>query len=778
VPDFAPDRFYLIGTGRKTGLLTDSLNRIEFTFDVSDFIPAGNYQLKIEGPDTLLPPNPLFSITLPVFKQTPDLPQVKVKYADNGRTPMLSINGRTASLTHLFTTDNHLNQTRNLESNQVMQYWLSELQFDWQGPGKYDFSPMDWKITELLQMSPQSYILLQIPVDTFLLRSFDKWTKLYPDETVRDEKGSNMIEVHGRKRAVPSWGSDVWRNEIKTMVTALVSHVRKQPYASQIIGFMPIAGLGAEWMYYGAHDHLYVDYSKPFLNKFQQCMKERYGTLENLNLAWKSKYKTFSEITLPAPAERDADDKYTFIDPENRMKLIDFRSFFSDLVSGIIDELGQCVKTASAGRSLYGTYYGYITYTAVDTWSENGHFALRNLLNSPNVDFLVSLVRYDNRFAGGESGSMTPVNSYILHGKAAVLQSDLRTHRATNRELFGATSNLHESAEVLKRELAWAFVSGAVFEFGYYGKGWIAADSRLMELIGRYQQLEKQYGSDCQIFSDTARQVALIVDDYSVNYILQKSPYHRIGIRELIRQLPHAGTGFDVYLLSDLPRIADRYRCFIFANTYLITLEQMDFIKNKLQKGNRTLIWLHAPGITDGKSWSPERVSELTGIESRIVLESVGAETKISVAAKYLQAGNPAFVRRGKTVELGPRIIPQNAEDLAVTADGKSAVARKKFPEWTSIYAWVPNLSPAVLREVASGAGLTIIDPEITDSVYAAGRVIAVHTADVGGQRNFNVPGAETSKLVELFTQIEYPVKNGICEIKMEPKTTYLFLCR
>jgi len=73
---------------------------------------------------------------------------------------------------------------------------------------------------------------------------------------------------------------------------------------------------------------------------------------------------------------------------------------------------------------------------------------------------------------------------------------------------------------------------------------------------------------------------------------------------------------------------------------------------------------------------------------------------------------------------------------------------------------------------------LTVIDPEMNDSVYASGRVIAVHTADVGGNRRFSVPETGAVKLVELFTQEEYLVRNGICEVNLEPKTTYLFLCR
>jgi hypothetical protein len=627
---------------------------------------------------------------------------------------------------------------------------------------------------ELLQLSPQAYVIAQIPVDSFLLRSMKKWVKMYPDEVVRDATGNHLIEVHGRKMAVPSWGSDIWRNEIKKLVFALVKHVRQQPYASRVIGFMPIAGLGAEWMYYGAHNHLYVDYSRPFRDEFRRWLKRRYGTIRELNARWQSDYKGFNQIALPTPRERDYDDKFTFVDPVKRQRLIHFRRFFSELTAGIIDELGSVVKRASDGRSLCGTYYGYITYTALNTWSENGHFGLEKLLNSPNVDFLVSLVRYDSRYVGGESGSMTPVNSYMLHGKAAVVQSDLRTHRNVSRT-YMATANLHESAAVVKRELAWALVSGAVFEFGYYGKGWIASDPRLMELIGRYQELERNYADEREVFGQSGGQIALIVDDRSVNYTLQKSAYFRLGNRELLRQLAHTGTGFDIYLLSDLPQIADRYRCFIFANTYLLKPQQRDFIKQRLQKEGRTLVWLHTPGITDGYRWLPERIGKLIGIELQARQEAIKPDTKITAVSKYLSPGTAAFVKRRSKALVGPRLIPLEGEVLARTiADDVPAIVRRNHPDWTSVYSWVPNLSAPMLQDIAAEAGLTIINQETRDSTYASGKMIALHT-DQGGRRRLTIPDANAVRLTELFSRREYSIRSGVCELKLAPKSTYLF---
>ncbi len=766
---------YPVGSVSLPDLFPGTINQIEFAMPIFAGIPAGEYRIQLDSPDNLLPTMEPITLRLAKPVQASDLPEVKIHYADNGRTPMLSINGKISSLTHNITPDCHWEQVRNIKANHVQQYWLA-LDFKWKSPGDYDFSQIDRKIMEFLQVSPDAYIVIQIPIDTFLLKSMKPWLDFYPGEVVLNEHGDSLIDVQGIKMKVPSWGSDIWRSEVKTIMTYLVRHVRKQPYASRIIGFMPIAGMGAEWMYYGAHNNLYVDYSTPFRNKFCSWLKQRYGDILNLNQAWKTNYAGFANVVLPSRAERETDANFTFIDPSQRRNLIDLRMFFSELVSDIIDDLGKCVKAASDRRSLYGTYYGYITYTAFPYWSENGHFNLQKILNSPNIDFLVSLIRYENRFVGGESGSMTPVNSFAIHGKAAILQSDLRTHRSPERNLYGTTSNLPDSVAVLKRELAWALVTGTVFEFGYYGFGWIESDTRLMELIGRYQQLEMRFSADRKVFNKTSNQFAIIVDDHSFNYILQKSFYGLIGIHELIRQLPHAGVGFDIYMLSDLPKISEHYRCFIFANTYLISQEQIDFIKRNLQKNNHTLVWLHAPGITDGQQWNPERVADLAGIRMQIVLKSVNAVVKVSDNTTFMKQGDSAFILRNySSIDVGPRLIPSSGKVWARTSDGVPALVCQKFTEWTSVYSWTPNLSSSVLREIASVAGLIIINPNEDDSTYAAGRLIAIHT-NLGGARRLTIPATGVTKLTELFSKSEYSVKDGISEVYLEPKSTYLFV--
>ncbi|MFA6931286.1 MAG: beta-galactosidase, partial [Lentisphaeria bacterium] len=531
--------------------------------------------------------------------------------------------------------------------------------------------------------------------------------------------------------------------------------------------------LGAEWMYYGAHNKLLVDYSRPFTSKFQNWLKMRYQKIENLNPIWKKNYRSFAEISVPSPAERNQVENFSFLNPAEHQNVIDLRLFFSELTSGLIEEFGTVIKEASDGRTLCGTYYGYITYTALDTWSENGHFALQKLLESDSIDFLVSLIRYDNRFVGGESGAMTPVNSFRLHHKAALTQADLRTHRSVKAN-YMATDNLMDSAAVLKRELAWALVSGAVFEFGYYGKGWIASDPRLMELVGKYQFLEQKFAGDKEVFASTSGQIALIVDDASVNYVRQDSPLFRLGNRELIRQLAHAGTGFDTYLLSDLPKIADQYRCFIFSGTYLLSDDQLQYIQQHLQGGGRTLVWMHAPGICDGRKFLPQRVEEATGIRMHIQNLFMKPAATVTATTRFLKPGISASVNRQRHAQIGPRLIPQQGEVLACADDKLPAVVRQVFEEWTSVYSWVANLSPPVLQEIAATAGLTIINDSTDDSTYAAGKMIAIHS-NHGGPRTLYIADSKATQLTELFTGKKYPIEHGQCQLQLPPKSTALF---
>lgn len=505
----------------------------------------------------------------PVFRSTgkgKGLPKCSIRYGKN-RIPLLLVDDRTIPLNHYWGPAKRINpvQIANCAANGIHQYWLG-VSFEWEKEGKYDFSPIDQACRKLLELDPEALILLELPVDSLANPSMEKWCRLNPEELVRDETGNSHIVIHGVRREVPSWSSDRWLNEAKRIMTAAVKHVAQQEYASQIIGFFPVAGLGHEWAFYGSHNKLYLDYSEVFQKQLQRFAPG---------------------ARMPTRTEREA--AKGLLDPKRDYNLISFRKFLSERTAYVIDEIGRAVKDAGKGRPLYGTYYGYTTYTAIEHWNENGHFALHRLLNSSNIDFLVSIVRYDNRGAGQESGAITPVASHWINGKACVIQSDLRTHRAAGRKDW-VIRDLRDSIEVIKREIAWALVSGASFEFGYSGYGWMAGDPRLMQLFGHGQVLSKRLAETAENYCLPG--IAVLADEDALAYIGQNSTLPRKHLREMLRQFAHAGTGYDVFLLSDFSKLEKKgYRCFFFPNSVWLSPSSQKMLTDKFPNGASAIIF-------------------------------------------------------------------------------------------------------------------------------------------------------------------------------------------
>ncbi|MBQ9500540.1 MAG: hypothetical protein IJU70_00140 [Lentisphaeria bacterium] len=483
---------------------------------------------------------PAAAVCAPRYR-TPELPAAKIRYGNNN-IPLLEVDGRTRTLNHLW-SDMSERWIKNVRDAGIHQYWISSGKFGRAQDGKYDWSHLDALCRKVIACDPEALLLVEIPVGTSIYenRAMEKWNEEHPGELVADESGNTKLFIFQDKRRISaaSFASKLWQEEAKRIMRSAVEHVKKSPYAGHVIGFFPMAGLGHEWQYYGAHNRLFVDYSRPFREGFAAYRVRRRGEK--------------CDTAMPDKVEREA--------PEPSEKVRDMRDYFSELVSGILLDLAREVKLASGGRSLFGTYYGYPLYIARPDWNETGGFMLKRLLESPDVDLLVSIFRYDNRQVGRESGTMTVPGSFRLRGKAAVLQADHRTHLAV-RNVFGEPADVNGSIEVVKREIAWCAVLGAGFEFGYFNHGWIAGDPRLIQVVSAGEKLMRQLS--VMPPSSPVKKVALVFDEDEVRRSAQRSKVHFFA-REQLKIIPHGGFAFDLFL-KEKPEVLRNYPLVICMN--------------------------------------------------------------------------------------------------------------------------------------------------------------------------------------------------------------------
>ena len=672
---------------------------------------------------------------------------------------------------------------------------------NWRGDGNYDFagqpgsSPsIDDMLSQLVKADPQAYVLLEVSVDNVEANGLAPWIDKHPEEVARDEAGNATLTPWegwgGQKIRLPSFASKVWLNDTADMLRALVRHIRSGPYADRVIGYQPLSGSTSEWGYWGAttEGKEFLDYSRPFRVAFQDWAKRKYdGNLEMLHQAWHKQFASFDQICIPSKSERMRRDFGGLLDPQRSQYVIDYVQCVSDVTADAIIYLCKAIKDETRGRSLTGTYYGY-TFAFSAPWVQHfaGAFALKKVLDSPYVDFVMSPPRYFDRGIGGASGFFVPAGSVKLHKKLYYCESDIRTYNSSAKinEQMDGLHTLADSVAALEREFASTLVQGCGERWYDFGHGWIAKDAQLTQLIGRLLAIEKECQGVKRATLSGEHSIAVIASERSPSYggLTSMIDY---ALNNAYGCFSRTGVGADFFLFEDLDKIPEDYRCYVIEGALCITDQQRALIAKRLKRNGNVVVWEYAPGITDGRRISLHNVSEITGFkigmqERQLVLKVKidGAKHKI---LKYLRGpttyGDSNGNIAGPVYEapIDPVLYAVDGEALGVLeGTGKTGLAVKKFDNWTSIYSSAGNLPPALLRGIAEYAGLPVVNAFEGDVTYVNDRLVMVHTV-AGGERHLNF-GPKVTKVRELIRKTEWPVTEGHLAVKLDPRSTYLFL--
>lgn len=388
-------------------------------------------------------------------------------------------------------------------------------------------------------------------------------------------------------------------------------------------------------------------------------------------------------------------------DPACSGGVLAYRRFCNELVAQGIRRFARLAKSVIRPGAEVGVFYGYVTDRL--GIAESGHAALREILDAPEIDFLVSPGCYGDRAIGGGSGWQSLSGSERLAGKRHLHECDQRTHTYNSRLSkhvkleFSSWRNIREDVAGIRREAALAIISRAsLWWFDMWG-GFYQEPEQLEAL----RQAKTLY--DRLTAPETVRidRIALIVDSDAACYFDQRSPRQGDFQRHARNMLNRVGAPYDSYMLDDIPRIPgfDRYRLVILANQVEITPAKEKLLEEHLFRDGRTVLSLYAPGLSDGKSLDPARVRRWAGVEY----------------------GTPG---------------------LCVTEAAECRLAYLADPA---------ALTPAMLRDLARQAGVTL-NASREVPVYADSKLLAVHLEE---------PGAVTITLpehsvaaVELFSGV------------------------
>ena len=642
--------------------------------------------------------------------------------------------------------------------------WENMVPACWSGPDHYEYSHLDRQIEQILAADPEALVFPRV-----YLMSPRWWDELHPDQLVTvDDGGGNYVHFYEtNKKRCPSWASSVWRQDTAESFRRYIEHIQAAPYAEHVIGYHIASGTTEEWMYWGGNVQQYGDFSPANLQGFKSWLRKEYhDDLAGLRSAWTDLTVDFKSVTIPNKAERLHTGKLYFRDPAAEMRTVDYLRYMSDMTAETICYFASVMKEATQRQALCGVFYGYINQLANardHRWQNAGHLALRQVLDSPDIDFLCSPSHYSARHLGpgGYSMFMSLTDSVKLHGKTWFDENDYPTCLGQfDNNNWGWTKTIEDTIAVERRELANVLGNAVcMWWFDLTYQQWFS-DPQLLAEIGHHERIAARATGWPR---SSVSEIGVLVDEKSVCYLQMESAYPQQLIVRQLPELGRLGAPFSLYLLDDLDRLSgDEHKLWILLNAFAPTEAQRRLIHARLQRDGRSLLWYYAPGLVRGHSLSAEAMSELTGITLRYEL----GEAPMLVVADGQ--------RYGYETAHGPLCW---ADDPAaevwglLEGSGYAGLVTKAVAGGRAYYSAAPCMPAPLLRKIARQAGVHIYSDR-NDIIYVNRSIIGV-CVDEGGPRTIQL--AAPADVYDLFNDTWLAHNTASFEVDLPSTRTGLY---
>lgn len=586
----------------------------------------------------------------------------------------------------------------------------------WPKPGEEaNFEAEDAACRTVLAANPHALLIPRIPMNPP-----DWWRQANPGEVMQWEDGH-------RAAAVPA--SPQYRHDAAERLAALVEHLEEK-FGEHVAGYHPVGQNTGEWFYEDTWKRPLNGYAPADQREWRVWLKARYGNNAALRGAWNDATVTLETATVPAPAARHAAPTGIFHDPATEQALVDWAEFQQQAMADCVRTLARAARQASSGKKLVLFFYGYLHEfgSVANGPATSGHYALRRILDCPDIDILCSPISYFDRGLGGSAPSMTAAESVALAGKMWLNEDDTHTYLATGTPPGSrdhVTTLEATNAELTRNVAEEALRNFATWWMDLTSTGWFRDR-------GMWQQMSKLSALDealLKIPTPFRPEIAAVVDAPSMWRVaaggqIVTSPC----VSEARASLGRIGAPYGQYLLDDVIAGKVHAKLYVFLNAWSLSAAQ----REKLREATRdsVSVWCYAPGYFDGGRPSLEAMRELTGFH----LKSI---SNVKAWAMPAAAGNQAGLRQpfGLQRAVSPLFAAsgQSEDILFAYPDGSDAVAFRKgdVGKGGSLFIGAPGITSELLRFAARRAGVHLFT-ETDCNVYASGPFVALHTSQDG----------------------------------------------
>ncbi len=630
----------------------------------------------------------------------------------------------------------------------------------------------------LMENVPDAYVMLRLNVSPPV-----SWINDHPQEQVLYSDGSHQpVVLTNASRYVPVEGmhslcSEGWWEAADEAIREYFDEVTKSPYFDRVIGFFLCAGGTSEWYYptpLVKKNGAYGDFSEPFRRAYENYLRRKYRTEENLRRAWKKPDASFERPLIPTVEERAYVEKVndlilsafrnweygtrggseeldvkspvnvgSFLNVNDYRHVADFYDAWHDGTAQTIIHFASTLKKRFP-TLLVGAFYG--AYGCTGYFDGSTTTGTLEIMNSGLADFLAAPGTYNNREPGGIVAQREMQDSFRLRGQMFIAEDDSRTHVCQPWQMREACQlySVEDTLATLKRDFARDLCEDIQAWWFDMGGAWYD-DPKIIALFRRQQEIARAaYEMDRTKKND----IALLFDEQSIHCI---SFQHNRMVTDLFRtsDLGRIGAPVDYYFHDDMARgdMPD-YRLYVMLNVYCLTDGEREAIHQKAKRNHATVLWLYAPGFINEDAGQPMDVShiektvgmkvrqenapfypyffaDIEGVHPRkrygYIDRDVHSNVWVSPTELQVPFVNPRFSVADETAQVLGRYC----------SDQSAAMAQKEMDGWLSVYCATPTLSRDIIAAVARQAGCHLFT-DGDDVLYANENFVALHASSDG----------------------------------------------
>jgi len=432
----------------------------------------------------------------------------------------------------------------------------------WPKPGEtVDWKGVDAACETVLRANPNALLLPRIG-----LYPPAWWREAYPGDVMQWDDGH-------RDNAVPA--SPQFRRDAAERLMALIEHLEEK-FGDHMAGYHPTGQNTAEWFY--------LDTWKRPLNGYAPA-----------DLAAWQRWLGRKDVPVPTPAERRSTNMFA------SATVVEWSKFQQQAMADCVCELARAARKASRGRKLIVFFYGYVFEfgPVANGPATSGHYALRRVLDCPDIDVLCSPISYFDRGLGQSAPSMTAAESVALTGKLWLNEDDTHTYLATGDPpgwRDHVTTLAESNAQLVRNVAQEAFRNFGTWWMDLTATGWFNDAGMWMEMK-RLQGLDEHFLKKPMSFRP---EVAVVIDEQSMMRVAPGGVrVSRKTVYEGRAPLGRMGAPYGQYLLDDVLAGRVQAKLFVFVNGWCFSPgERARLARVTRSLGHGTSLFVDEKGLT------------------------------------------------------------------------------------------------------------------------------------------------------------------------------------